>query len=168
MDSSDTDAKRSLKGMHKKEAFHREAESRRIPFHYTRPDEDLKKRAIYFLGKTDILKAQVQIVPQGGENDLHYHPGADGFWWVITGRARFYDGDGIIGEYGPGEGILMPRNARYWFETADPSQELQLLQVSANTQQKVANKSIHVNGRNPADEPTRRFNDPPQAKPAKK
>ena len=62
------------------------AESRRISFRYVLPDVDIgDRRAIYVLGKTDILKAQVIIVPTGGENDLHYHPGTDGFWWVISG-----------------------------------------------------------------------------------
>ncbi len=161
MDTVDPSRKPALKGAEKKEAFHRDAESRRIPFRYARPDADIgNRRAIYFLGRTDILKAQVQIVPMGGENDLHYHPATDGFWWVIGGRVRFYDADGVIGEYGPGEGILMPRNARYWFETADAGQELQLLQVGANLE-KVPNKSIHINGRTREESTALRFNDPP-------
>ena len=108
MDTIADSKKSSLKGSDKKEAFHREAEARRIPYRYVRPDVDLKgKRAIYFLGKTDILKAQVQIVPVGGENDLHYHPGTDGFWWVIQGKARFYDGDGDEADM-PGYGLKVP------------------------------------------------------------
>ena len=160
MDASDDGKGSLLKGADKKEAFHREAEARRVPFRYVRPDVDIgDRRAIYVLGKTDILKAQVQIVPKGGENDMHYHPGTDGFWWVISGKVRFHDVDGVIGEYGPGEGILMPCNARYWFETADPSEELQILQIGADTG-KIANRSIHINGRKPEESPALRLNDP--------
>ena len=72
---------------------------------------------------------------------------------------RFYDADGVIGEYGSGEGILMPRNARYWFETADPSRELQLLQIGADIG-KVANRSIHIYGRTPEDSTALQLNDP--------
>lgn len=162
MDTVDTDKKPPLKGADKKEAFHREAESRRVPFRYVRPDVEIKgRRGVFFLGHTDILRAQVQIIPEGGDTDLHYHPGTDGFWWVISGRIRFYDCDGVIGEFGPGEGILMPRNARYWFETADTSQELQLLQVGASTQQKVANGFVAVNGRKERELKALRFNYPP-------
>jgi quercetin dioxygenase-like cupin family protein len=136
----------SLRGADKKEAFHREAESRRQAFSFDVPGDlpnDVK--AVYHLAQSDLVSASVQIIPQGGDNNLHYHPGEDGFWMVLKGRVRFYGPeDTIIGDYGAGQGILMPRNARYWFESADRKQEAHLLHVSAKTQQKVGNKRVNV------------------------
>jgi hypothetical protein len=50
---------------------------------------------------------------------------------VLKGRIRFYGpGDVLQGDFGPGEGIFMPRGARYWFESAS-EEEAELLQVAA-------------------------------------
>jgi quercetin dioxygenase-like cupin family protein len=168
MDTVETTGKKKteLKGKDKKEAFHREAESRIEEFRFKRPPVEIKgRRGVFYLCSSDILKAQLQILPEGGDTDLHYHPGADGFWFVIQGKIRFYGPHGVIGEYGAGEGLIMPRNSRYWFETADTSQELHLLQVSVKTQQKVKNAFVAVNGRKAitAENKSLRFNYPPGA-----
>jgi mannose-6-phosphate isomerase-like protein (cupin superfamily) len=56
----------------------------------------------------------------------------DGMWMVLTGRARFYgEGDEVIGEFGPLEGVYIPRDVKYWFESASEDEPLQLLQVEA-------------------------------------
>lgn len=151
----------ALRGKDKKEAFHREAESRRIPFAFKRPDADIAgRKGVYYLAHSDILSASVQIIPEGGDNILHYHPGGDGFWFVIQGRIRFYDSDGVIGEYGANEGILMPRNARYWFETADMGTELHLLHLQADILPKVKNGHVNVWPKPPDKVPSLRFNYP--------
>ena len=113
-----------------KEAFHREAETRIRPLAYAVPDSG-RPKDVMMLGKTERMRTLVQIVKDGGENNLHYHTNSDTTWMVLKGRVRFYGlGDKPIGEYGPGEGILMPGGARYWFEkTGD--EELHLLQVVA-------------------------------------
>ena len=158
--------KGALRGAEKKEAFHREAESRREPFKFIRPDVELKgQKAVHYLCDSDILKAAVQIIPEGGDNRLHYHPGADGFWMVLQGRIRFHGPDGVVGEYGKHEGILMPRNARYWFESADPDEELHLLYVAALTQEKVQNFYVGLEPRKPGHKPNLRFNYPPGKQP---
>src|SRR4051812_40060683 len=146
MDTTENAAqKHSLKGADKKEAFHREAESRMQGFKFERPkDVPADRKVLYYLGGTDLVQGSVQIIPEGGDNNLHYHPGADGFWMVLKGKVRFYGPVGIVGEYGPNEGIVVPRNARYWFETADTSQELHLLHISARTQQKVGNSRVNI------------------------
>jgi mannose-6-phosphate isomerase-like protein (cupin superfamily) len=157
-----TENKAAPRGADKKEAFHRDAEARREPFKFRRPDVELKKqKAVHYLCESDIVKATVQIIPEGGDNRLHYHPGADGFWMVLQGRIRFYGPDGVIGEYGPHEGILMPRNARYWFESADLSVELHLLYVAALTQEKVQNFYVPLEPKKPDHKPNLRFNYPP-------
>ena len=100
-------------------------------FRYDRPDVTAPK-GIMKLAQTDLVKGAVQIVRQGGENNLHSHAGADTFWMVLKGRARYYGGaDDVIGEFGPNEGIVTPRGVPYWFESVDPDEDLELLQVAA-------------------------------------
>jgi mannose-6-phosphate isomerase-like protein (cupin superfamily) len=158
-----TDVK--LRGARKKEAFHREAEARVRPFKFARPDADLAgRKGVLYLAHSDIMKASVQMIPEGGDNTMHYHPGGDGFWYVLQGRIRFYGPDGVIGEYGANEGLFMPRNARYWFETADTSVELHLLHIQADTLPNVKNGHINVTEKRPGKLPNLRFNYPPGAR----
>lgn len=59
------------------------------------------------------------------------HTAMDGFWFVLSGRARFYsEGDALVADLGPHEGILVPAGAKYWFESGD-CEQLELLQVEA-------------------------------------
>ena len=111
-----------------KEAFHRAAEAKMQPVKYTAPDSGRPKDVV-LLAKSDRLRALVQIVRDGGENNLHYHTNSDTCWVVLQGRVRFYGvGDKLIGEYGPKEGILIPEGSRYWFEkTGD--EDLEILQM---------------------------------------
>ena len=100
-------------------------------FKYKKP-ENLGKsgKAIVQLAESDIIRGRVQIVREGGENNLHSHKGMDGFWMVLRGRVRFYGpGDKVIGEFGEHEGILLPRGAQYWFEKAGEG-DLELLQMA--------------------------------------
>jgi hypothetical protein len=83
--------KHTLRGAAKKEAFHREAESRMTPFVFEAPEElpdDAK--VLCHLARSDLLRASIQVIPEGGDNNLHYHPGADGFWMPLKGKVRFY------------------------------------------------------------------------------
>ena len=113
-----------------KEAFHREAETRIQPLGFTPPETD-KPKDVELLGRTKRMRTLVQIVKDGGENNLHYHTNTDTSWVVLKGRVRFYGlGDELIGEYGPSEGLLIPGGARYWFEKAGDG-TLELLQVVA-------------------------------------
>jgi mannose-6-phosphate isomerase-like protein (cupin superfamily) len=112
-----------------KEAFHRAAEERLQPIRYTPPPASGKPKDVLMLARASHLRALVQIVREGGENNLHYHTNSDTTWLVLKGRARFYGvGDALIGEYGPHEGILIPGGARYWFEKCG-DETLELLQV---------------------------------------
>lgn len=100
-------------------------------FRYERPEVTATK-GIMKLAQTDLVKGAVQVVRQGGENNLHSHAGADTFWMVLKGRARYYSGaDEVMGEFGPYEGMVTPRGMAYWFESADPNEDLELLQVAA-------------------------------------
>ena len=99
-------------------------------FKYTRPEMRTKKTFVK-LARTDRMMAYVQVLSSGGENNLHSHGHLDGFWMVLKGRARFYgEGDRLLADLGPHEGILVPRNFKYWFESASP-EPLELLQIEA-------------------------------------
>jgi mannose-6-phosphate isomerase-like protein (cupin superfamily) len=130
MDNDETD---NVRGADKKEAFHQEAEKKVHTFTFERPGigfQTEKKKIHVRLAGTNHLRAQIQVLAEGGENNLHYHPHVDLIYMVIAGRVRFYgNNDVLLGEFGPLEGINMPRNCRYWFESVG-DEELHLLQIA--------------------------------------
>ena len=78
-------------------------------FQYQKPSDMPGGKAIVQLAGSDIIRGRVQVVREGGENNLHSHRGMDGFWMVLAGRVRFYGpGDVVIGEFGKHEGVLIP------------------------------------------------------------
>jgi len=109
--------------------------------HQTPEFEGVKKT--WQVCSSDLMKVQVQVVKNGGENNLHTHTGEDAFWYVISGAVKFYgEGDTLVGEYKKGEGILIPRGYKYWFESA--SQEpLEILRVTAKDQN-IDNKRVDL------------------------
>jgi mannose-6-phosphate isomerase-like protein (cupin superfamily) len=99
-------------------------------FRYEKPDIDHGK-AVILLCKSDILSANMQVVMEGGENNLHSHPANEGFWLVLGGRARFYgENDVLLADLGKNEGILVPRGLKYWFESGS-DEPLEVLRVGA-------------------------------------
>ena len=126
-------------------------------FRYEKPREQSAAKAIVSLCQTDIIRGAVQIVREGGDNNLHSHTGMDGFWMVLKGRVRWWGPDEeLLGEFGVHEGIVMPRNARYWFESIG-EEPLELLQVVA-FDRSVANRRIDVEPRKFDTDATRRLN----------
>jgi mannose-6-phosphate isomerase-like protein (cupin superfamily) len=102
-------------------------------FRYQTPQFDGVKKTLQVCN-SDLMKVQVQVVKDGGENNLHTHTGDDAFWYVIRGAVKFYgEGDKLVGEYQKGEGILIPRGYKYWFESAAP-EPLEILRVTAKDQ----------------------------------
>ena len=71
-----------------KEAFHRAAEARMQPVKINDPHSG-KPKDVLLLAKSDRLRALVQIVRDGGENNLHYHTDSDTCWLVLKGKVRF-------------------------------------------------------------------------------
>jgi mannose-6-phosphate isomerase-like protein (cupin superfamily) len=99
-------------------------------FRYRKPEFERGKQVV-LLACTDRLLVNVQVLKEGGENNLHKHPHLDGLWMVLKGRVRFYgENDVLIGDYGPYEGVLIPRGSLYWFESSG-DEDLELLQVEA-------------------------------------
>jgi len=109
-----------------KEAFHRDAETKVKTLKYERTPLSDRPKDIVPLVKTRLGRLAVQVVHEGGENNLHYHNNSDTTWFVLRGRVKFYGpGDVVIAELGPEEGIAIPGGARYWFEkTGDVDLEL--------------------------------------------
>ena len=111
-------------------------------FKYQTPEFEGVKKTMTVCS-SDLMKVQVQVVKEGGENNLHTHTGDDAFWYVITGAVKFYgEGDKLIGEYKKGEGILIPRSFKYWFESA-AKEPLEILRVTARDQS-VENKRLDL------------------------
>jgi mannose-6-phosphate isomerase-like protein (cupin superfamily) len=117
------------------------AEPQARVFKYVKPELTTRKTFVT-LARTDRLLAFVQVLASGGENNLHSHGHLDGFWMVLKGRARFYgEGDKLLADLGPHEGILLPRNFKYWFESASP-EPLELLQIEAADIPMPTNKEV--------------------------
>jgi len=109
--------------------------------HQTPEFEGVKKT--WQVCNSDLMKVQVQVVKSGGANNLHTHTGEDAFWYVVSGAVKFYgEGDKVIGEYQKGEGILVPRGFKYWFESAS-NEQLEILRVTAKDQS-VDNKRVDL------------------------
>jgi mannose-6-phosphate isomerase-like protein (cupin superfamily) len=110
-----------------REAFHRAAEANIRTIEYQRPESD-KVKDIAWLMRSDKVVVAVQVVKDGGENNLHYHLNADQVYFVLKGRVRFTGVDDVVlGEAGPQQGIFVPAGARYWFEKLG-AEDLEVLQ----------------------------------------
>ena len=95
---------------------------------YTQPEIEHGKK-VTWIAQTNRLIATIQTIRDGGETNLHAHKSLDGIWWVLSGQARFYsDETTVFAELGPGEGVLIPKGVKYWFESAG-EEPLQLFQV---------------------------------------
>ena len=104
-------------------------------FRYQQPDLKDRPRAITRLFTSDLMCGLVQVIKKGGEATLHSHAAMDGLWMVISGRARFYsDKETLMGEFGPMEGVYIPRNVKYWFESVHEDPPLQILQIEGFVQ----------------------------------
>jgi mannose-6-phosphate isomerase-like protein (cupin superfamily) len=124
--STDTDTEKRRKAREAKAAKARVRPPQ--AFKYDNPKRDAGKTMVN-LGQTDVVRGLVQIVKKGeGDNNLHLHTGMDSLWFVLKGRVKFYgENDEVLGEYGPQEGLIMPRNNVYWFASVG-DEDLELLQ----------------------------------------
>jgi mannose-6-phosphate isomerase-like protein (cupin superfamily) len=126
------------------EALVQEADGRQLTatvFAYESPVDLAKPKGIARLCRSDIIYSSVQILKEGGENNLHAHSAQDGVWIVLKGRARFYGkGDVLLAELTPLQGLHIPRGFYYWFEKAGEEQ-LEILQVEA-IDKTVSNKRL--------------------------
>jgi mannose-6-phosphate isomerase-like protein (cupin superfamily) len=104
-------------------------------FKYSGPNaeggrDSAEGRKSFPMCETDNVVSTVQIFQKGVHNNLHLHLVEDGYWFVLGGRARFYgEGDVVIAELGPHEGLLMPAGQKYWFEGVE-DEPLEILRVN--------------------------------------
>lgn len=129
-----------------REAYHRASEARIKTFRYETPAPSDRPKQVVRLARSDFLKIGVQVVKEGGENNLHFHVHSDTTWMVLKGRARFYGPDNApLGEFGLHEGILLPGGARYWFEkVGDETLEiLQMVGLESGTVEQRVNIEAH-------------------------
>ena len=100
---------------------------------YSTPENQDVPKTVTLLARSDIVFAAVQNLLEGGENNLHHHKDQDGFWFVLSGRVRFYTvDDEVIGEFGRHQGVLVEHGFPYWFESIG-EEPLELLQVEASS-----------------------------------
>ena len=108
-------------------------EPRAQVINYSKPENQDVPKTITLLARSDIVFAAVQNLLEGGENNLHHHKYQDGFWFVLSGRVRFYTvDDEVVGEFGRHQGVLVERGFPYWFESVG-DEPLELLQVEASS-----------------------------------
>jgi mannose-6-phosphate isomerase-like protein (cupin superfamily) len=135
-----------LRGAEKKEAFHQAAEAgvKTFKFDLSEVDVPMTKKLHVKLAGTNSTRASVQVLHPGDGNNLHYHPNMDLIYMVLKGRMRFYGpGEKILGEFGVNEGLLLPENSRYWFESIG-EEEAWLLQIAGYPKGAKAVKRINV------------------------
>jgi mannose-6-phosphate isomerase-like protein (cupin superfamily) len=82
--------------------------------------------------RTDMLGVTAQVIaPDGGETNLHAHPGVDSAWIVLDGEATFYTVDDIVvATMGRYDSLLIPGGTPYWFKCTSQN-PLVILHVSA-------------------------------------
>jgi mannose-6-phosphate isomerase-like protein (cupin superfamily) len=81
------------------------------------------------LAQADELQIRIKCYAEGGENVLHAHLKEDHSFIVLQGQARFYDGDDQSQVLGRNEGIMLPRGAKYYFQSCG-DEPLVLLRVA--------------------------------------
>jgi mannose-6-phosphate isomerase-like protein (cupin superfamily) len=76
-----------------------------------------KGRLDAVLSDSDMLQIRIKCYAEGGENVLHAHLDQDCGLVILQGQARFHDGDGKAQVLGRNEGIMLPRGAKYYFQS---------------------------------------------------
>jgi mannose-6-phosphate isomerase-like protein (cupin superfamily) len=80
------------------------------------PEPISQGKSHQFLCRSDILNGSVQVVADGGENNLHAHTASDEIWLVLDGEVAFYtEEEQEVARLGPRGGLLIPRGTPYWF-----------------------------------------------------
>lgn len=97
-----------------------------------RPPMVAKGKITEQLARAGGLGIGVQVVSaDGGETNLHAHPGTDSAWMVLDGKAIFYTvGDRVVAELERNEVISIPAGTPYWFK-ADGEDPLVILHITA-------------------------------------
>ena len=82
------------------------------------------------LAKTEHMTIGLNYYIPGRKNKLHTHPGEDHTFVVMDGQATFYNKDHQPTVLNKGEGIMLPENHYYYFQSTG-DKPLALFRVSA-------------------------------------
>jgi mannose-6-phosphate isomerase-like protein (cupin superfamily) len=100
-------------------------------FTYEKPLAQAAPTTVVPLGQTDVLTVEMRVVQSGTPSVFEADPTTECVWFVVGGRARFYDGvDALVGEFGESEGVAVPRSIAYRFEAVGDA-DLQVLHIAA-------------------------------------
>lgn len=98
-------------------------------FTYETPGPDDALKQVTRLCASENLRASVQVIQRQFRETLHSHRDTDGLWIVLRGRVSFFGPDDVLlGDFGRMEGIFIPRNCRYRYESTG-EETLEVLQV---------------------------------------
>jgi len=99
-------------------------------FRYRKPAAERQgTKEVVVLCQSPTMRGSLLVVRRGGGEHLHSLRSVDGFWMVLSGKvASCGEGNVLFGELGPCEGIMMPRNDRYWFESVGEG-DAEIIQV---------------------------------------
>ncbi|MPZ48409.1 MAG: cupin domain-containing protein [Dehalococcoidia bacterium] len=102
--------------------------------------------------RTDNLTVTIKVYAEGGENAMHNHSLQDHAFVVLEGEATFHlETDENVLVVGPYEGIMLPKGANYWFQSAGQG-NLVLLRVAARVGERGHGGRLTPDGRPmPAD-----------------
>jgi mannose-6-phosphate isomerase-like protein (cupin superfamily) len=88
------------------------------------------------LAATEDMSIRLKVYAEGGENELHAHPGEDHSFIVLQGSVRFYGPEGEETVLVRNQGIMMPKGNMYRF-TAIPGEVLVMLRIGSPNYQKL-------------------------------
>jgi mannose-6-phosphate isomerase-like protein (cupin superfamily) len=102
-----------------------------VRFRYEKPALQDAPKVDVPLAKSAVLVMDVKVIRAGSTFSGEADPAAETLWFVMKGRARFYDGDdSTAGEFGRLEGVVVPRGVPCKFEPAGGG-ELAILRITA-------------------------------------
>jgi mannose-6-phosphate isomerase-like protein (cupin superfamily) len=104
-----------------------------------------REKNVLRMAASDQITVLSHLWPKGGEVALHYHRTGDAAWVVIQGQVTFYSDETTpMAVLNKGEGILIPRGNKYWFESTS-EEELLMARVSCNVNRDGQDDRVYLN-----------------------
>lgn len=83
------------------------------------------------MARSDVASVLLHVWNVGsGEVKEHAHYASDANWLVLRGNVTFYQGEEVIAELAPEQGLFVPRGQSYWFKNTG-SEPLVMLRTAA-------------------------------------
>src|ERR671910_2546017 len=103
------------------------------------------------LAQTEHMTVGLNYYTLGRKNKLHTHPGEDHIFVVMDGQATFYNKDHDPTILNRGEGIMLPENHYYYFQSTG-DRPLALFRVSAKKGTNPKVLRVDSEGNKPTDQ----------------